>query len=98
MRGQYNPEMARQQKERLKEQYPPGTRVELEWLCNDEPGMPEGLRGTVAAIDDWPSLLMTWDNGRSLSLMPYEDRFRKLTPEELLEETQQQSNGMSQSY
>jgi hypothetical protein len=61
--------------------------VELEYLCNDEPGMPVGLRGTVLAIDDSPSLLMSWDNNRSLSLLPGEDRFRKLTPEELLEES-----------
>ncbi|NBK77252.1 DUF4314 domain-containing protein [bacterium D16-76] len=29
--------------ERVKEQYPVGTRIELQGLCNDEPGMPPGL-------------------------------------------------------
>ena len=43
--------------------YPLGTRIELGYLCNDEPGMPEGLHGTVAGMDDQPSLLMGWDNG-----------------------------------
>ena len=98
MRESYNPEAARLRKERLKIQYPIGTRVELEWLCNDEKGMPQGLRGTVTGIDDQPSLLMQWDNGRSLSIFPNEDKFRKLTPDEISEETQQEYNGMSPSY
>jgi len=99
MNRPYNSGAAQARKDRLKEQYPPGTRVELESLCNDEPGMPAGLRGTVWGIDDQPALLMKWDNNRSLSLFPGEDSFRKLTPEELLEESQQeQSGGMTQSY
>ena len=91
----YNPDAAKTRKEQLKLKYPPGTRVELEYLCNDEPGMPAGLRGTVVAVDDQPSLLMDWDNNRSLSLLPGEDRFRTLAPEEVEAESQQ-SNGMVQ--
>jgi hypothetical protein len=55
-------------------------------LCNYEPGMPTGLRGTVMGHDDQPSLLMAWDNHRSLSLFPGEDSFRVLTHEEIAEE------------
>ena len=29
---------------------------------------------------------MKWDNGRTLGLVPGEDQFRKLTPQELQEE------------
>ena len=63
----------RRKVERVKARYPVGTRIELKGLCNDEPGMPPGLCGTVIGVDDQPSLLMKWDNGRSLSLFPDED-------------------------
>lgn len=64
--------------EQAKKMYPPGTRVELTALCNDEPGMPPGLQGTVVAVDDQPALLMEWDNGRTLTLLVGEDRFFKV--------------------
>jgi hypothetical protein len=86
----------REARERLAKRYPIGTRVELAYLCNDEPGMPSGLRGTVKGHDDQPALLMSWDNNRSLSLFPGEDSFRVLTPEEIMEEqTQSQDEGMT---
>ena len=44
-------------KESLNQMYPPGTRIELNFLCNDERDMPPGLRGTVTGIDDQPALL-----------------------------------------
>lgn len=65
----------REKIERVKQQYPAGTRIQLHSLCNDERGMPSGLCGTVIGVDDQPALLMKWDNGRSLSLMPFEDSF-----------------------
>ncbi|MCL2508392.1 MAG: DUF4314 domain-containing protein [Oscillospiraceae bacterium] len=78
---------ALQEKKRLLEQkYPVGTRIELNSLCNDERDMPSGLRGTVTGMDDQPALFMKWDNGRSLFLLPDEDSFRKLTPDEIAEE------------
>ena len=78
--------------EMVKKQYPAGTRIRLNSLCNDEHGMPAGLCGTVVGVDDQPSLLMKWDNGRSLSLMPFEDSFtviqneQQATPDEQLYE------------
>ena len=71
----------RKKVERVKAQYPIGTRIELVDLCNDEPGMEPGLCGTVIGVDDQPSLLMKWDNGRSLSLFPEEDSFRVVEQE-----------------
>jgi hypothetical protein len=85
-RGFKSEEALRQRKEHLKQTYPPGTRIELNWLCNDERDMPPGLRGTVVGIDDWPALLMRWDNGSGLSIFPDEDGFRKLNQDELAEE------------
>ena len=80
----------------VKRQYPAGTRIQLNSLCNDEKGMPTGLLGTVIGVDDQPSLLMKWDNGRSLSLLPFEDSFtviqevQQATPDEQLYEKAQQ--------
>lgn len=59
----------------VKRQYPVGTRIQLDSLCTYEKDMPSGLCGTVIGVDDQPSLLMKWDNGRSLSLLPFEDSF-----------------------
>ena len=71
-----------EKKKLMERMYPPGTRVELIALCNQERDMPSGLRGTVVGIDDWPQLLMHWDNGRSLSLIPGEAHFKVIQPEE----------------
>ncbi|MDR2514680.1 MAG: DUF4314 domain-containing protein [Christensenellaceae bacterium] len=86
----------REARERLANRYPVGTRIELQSLCNDEPGMSTGLCDTVTGHDDQPSLLMAWDNHRSLSLLPGEDSFRILAPEEVMEEqTESQDEGMA---
>ena len=37
-------------------------------------------------VDDTGQLGVVWDNGRSLSLIPGEDRFRKLTQQEIIQE------------
>lgn len=42
--------------ERVKAQYPVGTRIELQGLCNDEPGMYPGLCGTVIPLALMPCL------------------------------------------
>ena len=74
----------------VKRQYPVGTRIQLDSLCTDEQDMPSGLCVTVIGVDDQPSLLMKWDNGKSLSLLPFEDSFtvihevRRGTPDEQL--------------
>lgn len=69
-----------------KKRYPQGTRIEL-ILMGDDPGLiPPGTRGTVKHVDDMGQIRMRWDNGSSLSLIPGEDSFRILTPEELAEE------------
>ena len=75
----------RKKVELVKAQYPVGTRIELTGLCNDEPGMPPGLCGTVIGVDDQPALLMKWDNGQSLSLFPGQDSFRVIKQEEAME-------------
>lgn len=38
--------------EMVKKQYPVGTRIQLDSLCNDERGMPSSLCRTVVGVDD----------------------------------------------
>ena len=66
--------------------YPPGTRIVLN--CMDDPFSPveSGTRGTVRYVDDAAQVGVAWDNGRSLSLIPGVDSFRKLTQQEIAQE------------
>ena len=71
---------------RIKAAYPPGTRIELENMDDPYAPVPPGTKGTVTSVDDMGQLLMKWDNGRSLAVIPGVDSFRKLTQEELAAE------------
>ena len=44
---------------------------------------PPGTRGTVKYVDAIGQIGISWDNGQSLSLVPGEDSFCRLTEEEL---------------
>ena len=67
---------------RMREQYPPGTRVEVISLCNEEEHLRPGMKGTVVGVDDQPALLVHWDNGSSLSLLIGQDQFRVIPEQE----------------
>ena len=62
----------------MREKYPPGTRVEVVSLGNEEEHLKPGTKGTVVGVDDQPALLVHWDNGSSLSLLIGQDSFRVL--------------------
>ena len=66
--------------------YPPGTRIVLSSMNDPYAPVEPGTRGTVRYVDDAGQIGVAWDNGRSLSLIPGEDSFRKLTDAELAEE------------
>ena len=52
-----------------KERYPPGTRIELIHMGEDDPNpIPDGTRGTVTAVDNIGTVFCHFDNGRSLGL------------------------------
>lgn len=70
--------------ERLKEMYPKGTRIRLAAMSG-ELDMPPGLMGTVDFVDDIGQLQMTWDNGRTLALVPGEDSFSVVSQTELIQ-------------
>ena len=81
-------ENLRRKAERLREQYPKGTRVLLISMGNDPRPIESGTRGTVDCVDDMATVHCTFDNGRTLGLIDSEDSFRKLTQKELAEEQQ----------
>ena len=63
----------------LREQYPPGTRVEL--LRMEDPQAPAiGTKGTVRGVDDTGSIMVAWDNGGSLHVLFGVDECRKISP------------------
>ena len=74
--------------QRTKQLYPPGTRIVLGEMSDPYSPVPPGTRGTVQAVDDMGTVHPVWDNGRTLGVIPGEDSFRKLTQEELAEESQ----------
>lgn len=67
--------------ERVRREYPAGTRVELVRM-DDVQAPPAGTLGTVTGVDDTASLLMRWDNGSHLNVVYGEDVVRKATKEE----------------
>ena len=61
--------------QRIKDQYPPGTRIRLNSMSDPWSPVPDGTEGTVDMVDDIGQLHMKWDNGRTLALVPGEDSF-----------------------
>ena len=73
----------RAQIELTRQRYPLGTRLELVQMNGDPKPVPPGTRGTVVDVDGIGQLVMKWDNGRTLSLVPGVDQFCKL-PEQTM--------------
>ena len=63
--------------ERLKNQYPVGTRIVL-CKMDDDQAPPVGTKGTVQGIDDIGSLIVKWDNGCGLNVVYGVDEVEKL--------------------
>ena len=76
-------ERLHQQAKRYQAEYPPGTRIMLLSMGRDPNPVEDQTRGTVRVVDDIGTLHCSFDNGRSLGVVPGEDSFRKLTEEEL---------------
>ena len=68
---------SRETVERIRKQYPAGTRIELIRM-EDEQAPPIGTRGTVVGVDDMGSIMVAWDSGGSLSVLYGEDLCRKI--------------------
>ena len=77
---------SREQVASIRKNYPLGTRVMLNNMDDPYSPVESGTRGTVRYVDDSGQLGVAWDNGRCLSLIPGEDRFRLLTEQEIIQE------------
>lgn len=62
--------------ERIRREYPAGTRVELVQM-DDAQAPPMGTRGTVTGVDDTASVMVDWDNGSHLHVIFGEDSIRQ---------------------
>lgn len=63
--------------ERLRREFPAGTRVELVKM-DDVQAPPVGTLGTVKGVDDIGSIMVAWDTGSGLSVAYGEDVCRKV--------------------
>ncbi len=63
--------------ERLKEQYPVGTRIILRKM-DDIQAPPIGTMGTVQGVDDAGSLSVKWENGSGLNVVYGVDEVEKV--------------------
>ena len=63
---------------RLREQYPPGSRVELIRMDDPYAALKPGDQGAVSFVDDIGTIHINWDSGSSLGAAYGADMIRKL--------------------
>ena len=68
--------------DRIKAHYPPGTRIRLNFMDDPWHPIPPGTKGEVDFVDDEGQIFMKWDNGRTLPLTPGEDSFTVIAPKQ----------------
>lgn len=81
-----NFEAERRFAQRMKDNYPPGTRIMLLQMGDDPRPVEPNTKCTVMTVDDMGTLHCDFDSGRQLGVIPGEDSFRRLTEQELAEE------------
>ena len=65
--------------ERVKQEYPVGTRVELVQMNDPYRKIVPGTQGTVRFVDDIGTVFVNWENGSSLGAVYGEDVIRKVS-------------------
>ena len=63
--------------EEIRKIYPKGTRVKIVKM-DDVQAPPIGTEGTVIGVDDTGSIMVSWDNGSSLSVIYNVDKCIKI--------------------
>lgn len=69
--------LSRRTVEKVKTNYPQGTRVKLVYM-DDTQAPPVGTLGTVKRVDDMATIHIRWDNGSSLGAVYGEDIIEKI--------------------
>ena len=87
--------MTQKQVERIRKQYLPGTRICCDGMPDDPRPIESGTLGTVVGVDDAGQIMMKWDNGRSLSLIPGVDSFHTVEQTEDMTEDMDEDPVMS---
>lgn len=72
-----------------KENFPKGTRIQLDKMGDDPRPVEAGTKGTVIAVDDIGTLHCEFDNGRSLGICPEVDSFHKISEQEEAQSNEQ---------
>ena len=63
---------------RLREEYPPGCKVELLEMNDQYREMPAGLTGEVINVDDAGGIHVAWSNGSTLAALYGIDSIRRI--------------------
>ena len=71
----------RREVEQIKARYTKRLRIELIHM-DDPQAPPAGTRGTIITVDDIGDLVVAWDNGCGLNVVPGVDRVRIITEEQ----------------
>ena len=82
--------------DRIKKQYPEGTRICLDCMGPDPHRMPDGSIGTVDFVDDAGTLFVNFDNGRIMGVVPEADQFHVIEQEENITEDEQEDENMEE--
>lgn len=65
--------------DRVRKQYPKGTRVELISMNDPYSTLKPGDQGCVDFVDDTATVFVNWDNGSTLGVVFGEDAIKSLT-------------------
>ena len=85
--------MSNKKIEMIKKMYPAGTQLCCDRMQDDPRPIEPGTLGSVIGVDDIGSVMVRWDNGRSLSLVPGVDSFHVVeqTQDEVMTEEPEMS-------